>query len=180
MAVNTDTIDYKDDYYQGLKGFYFRKILSTIIKFGRLDEENGIILDFGCGVGHLKKTLRRGNVIGYDIEPELSEIGDYKKLKPRKIVLSGVLEHLYLDKIEALLGEFLSMNPAAELIVYLPTENWVSKIMMRLSGMPNAHDDHVSKYRDINALLDRFYVLKRRKYIFFRMAQVSLYAPRNT
>lgn len=179
MAQNTNSIDYHKDYYQGLAGIYFRKILKTIIDFGDLENEPNLILDFGCGLSHLKKTLKRDNIIGYDIEADLSEINDYKKLKPQKIVLSGVLEHLYLDHIETLLQEFQIMNSKASLIVYLPTENSVSKIAMRLAGQSNAHDDHVSKYKDINKVLAKYFKIKKRKYIFFRMAEVTLFEPLN-
>ena len=39
MARNTDTIDYRDDYYKGCAKLYFNKILDTIIKFGNLKKE---------------------------------------------------------------------------------------------------------------------------------------------
>lgn len=178
MARNTDTIDYKEDYYKGFAKIYFDKILNTIIKFGDLKNENGIILDYGCGVGHLKKLLSSNNVIGYDIIPELSEITNYKTITPAKIILSGVLEHLYLNEIEELLKSFLTINKNAPLIVYLPTENFFSKIAMHLAGEKHAHDDHVSKYRDINKLLDKYYKNTKRKYIFCKMAQISLYEPK--
>ncbi len=175
MAQNTNTIDYRKDYYQGFAGVYFFKILKTIIKFGNLQNEKGVILDFGCGVGHLKKILKKENVVGYDVEKELTEIDDYRKLSPKIIVLSGVLEHIRLDGIEKLLDEFAIMNPKVEILVYLPTENWISKIAMRLAGEKHAHDDHVSKYKDINKILEERFALKKRKYIFFKMAEVSFY-----
>ena len=178
MARNARTIDYTEDYYKGFSGIYFRKILNTIIKFGNLKNEKGLILDFGCGVGHLKKLLKKNNIINYDIEPRLTEINDYKKLKPEKIILSGVLEHLYLKEIKKLLDEFILMNKNAKLLVYLPTENLVSKIAMRLAGQKNAHDDHVSKYKDINKILEKKFALKKREYIFARMAQVSYYVKK--
>ena len=179
MARNADTIDYREDYYKGFAKVYFNKILQTIIDFGKLEKEDGTILDYGCGVGHLKKRLKKENIIGYDIIPGLTEIDDYKKLKPVKIVLSGVLEHLYLDEIEKLLKEFLEMNNKVELLVFLPTENFVSKISMYINGQKNAHDDHVSKYKDINKILEKYFKLEKRKYIFFKMAQVSKYISKN-
>lgn len=178
MARNTDTIDYTKDYYTGFAAIYFNKILKTIIKFGNLNKEPGLVLDFGSGSGHLKKLLPQTNVVNYDIIPELSDIQDYRSLKPKKIILSGVLEHLYLSEISRLLDEFISMNSGAELLVYLPTENWASKIAMRLAGQKNAHDDHVSKYQEINQILDKKYFLKKRTYIFARMAQISHYAKK--
>lgn len=179
MARHTDNIDYREDYYKGFAKIYFDKIMQTIIEFGKLEEETGLILDYGCGVGHLKKRLKKKNIIGYDIIPELTEIDDYKKVDATKIVLSGVLEHLYLNEIESLLKEFMQTSPRAVLLVYLPTENFISKIAMRLAGQKNAHDDHVSKYKDINEILKKYFQLKEQKYIFFHMAQISRYTPKN-
>lgn len=175
MARNTNTIDYHKDYYRGFSKFYFHKILETIIDFGDLKNEKRLVLDYGCGVGHLKNMLPEANVIGYDIIPELSDIKDYKVLKPIKIVLSGVLEHMYLDEIERLFQDFQKMNPSAELLVFLPTENFVSKIAMMLAGQANAHDDHVSKYKEINSLIEKYYFPERRKYLFLKMAQITKY-----
>ena len=177
MARNTNNIDYRDDYYKGFARIYFNKILKTIINYGKLKTESGIILDFGCGVGHLKKTLKKNNIVGYDIIPELTEISNYKNIKASKIVLSGVLEHLYLDETTTLLKDFRRISAEADLLIYLPTENFFSKIAMHLAGEKNAHDDHVSKYKEINKIIEKYYKLKKRKYIFFHMAQISIYTP---
>ncbi|MFH1523296.1 MAG: methyltransferase domain-containing protein [Patescibacteria group bacterium] len=179
MGRNTNTIDYREDYYKGFAKIYFNTILQIIIDFGKLKNESGLILDYGCGFGHLKIKLNRPNVVGYDIIPELSDINDYRNLKPQKIVLSNVLEHLYLDEIDSLLKEFVKMNSTAELLVSLPTENFVSKIAKRLSGLPSAHDDHVSKYKQINQLIEKYYYPNRRKYIFLKMSQITKYVPIN-
>lgn len=178
MARNADTVDYREDYYRGFAKVYFNKVLDTLIAFGDLSHEQGCILDYGCGVGHLKKRLPQSSVVGYDIIPELSDIADYRTLKPSKIVLSGVLEHLYLPEIDALLREFMALSPSAELFVFLPTENFVSKIAMHLAGQPHAHDDHVSRYRAVNHAVEKYYTPVRRTYLFFRMAQITRYANR--
>lgn len=177
MGKNSDTIDYREDYYKGFSKIYFNKILKTLIDFGSLKKEKGIILDYGCGVGHLKKKLPDSNIVGYDILPELTDVVDYKSLSPQKIVLSGVLEHLSLIEIENLLKDFIKMNPRAVLLVFLPTENMVSKLAMHLAGQSNAHDDHVSKYKDINRLIEKYYYPEKRKYIFLEMAQITKYIP---
>lgn len=67
------------------------------------------------------------------------------------------------------------MNPEAELLVFLPTENAVSKIAMFLSGQKNAHDDHVSQHKKINRLIEKHYQPQERKHLFFRMAQITKY-----
>lgn len=177
MARNSKNIDYRDDYYTGVSKIYFNKILELLIDFGDLQNEKGLILDYGCGVGHLKVRLKGRNVVGYDIISKLSDVKDYKELKPEKIVLSGVLEHLYLDEIDKLLNEFLVMNPKAELLVFLPTENFISKIAMHLAGQKYAHDDHVSQYKLINQVIEKYYQLEKIKYIFLRMAQITKWVP---
>ena len=75
-----------------------------------------------------------------------------------------------------LLKDFLKMNSKAELLVFLPTENFISKIAMTIARQSNAHDDHISKYKDINQLIERYYYPEKRIYIFFRMAQITKYA----
>lgn len=177
MVKNAATMDYREDYYKGFSKLYFNRILDTIINFGNLHNEDGLILDYGCGVGHLKKKLEGKKVVGYDIIPELSDVVDYRKLAPVKIVLSGVLEHMHLERIEKLLQEFKKMSENAELLVFLPTENFISKIAMVLAGESHAHDDHVSKYKDINAMIEEHYYPEKRKYLFFCMAQITKYVP---
>lgn len=175
MGTNTTTIDYRQDYYRGLAKVYFNRILATIIKFGDLKKEKGLILDWGCGLGYLKRKLKDNNIVGYDIIPELSDIQDYHNLKPAQIVLNNVLEHLYPQEVRKILTEFQQMNPRVVLLVCLPTENWVSKIMMRLANCKNAHADHVSGYKEINKIIEEKYSLAKRCYIFFRMTQVTKY-----
>ena len=179
MARNADTINYSEDYYWGFAKIYHCRNMKTVIDLGDLKNETGLILDFGCGVGHLKKMLNKKNVIGYDVIQELSDADEYRNLKPKKIILISVLEHLYLDKIDRLLKEFLEMNPEAELLILLPTENFVSKIAMRIAGQPNAHDDHVSKYGEINKVIEKYYYPKKRIYNFWRMAQITKYTNIN-
>jgi len=133
MARNSPNIDYSEDYYKGFAKLYFNGILKKIIEFGSLKEEEGIILDFGAGVGHLKKILNDKKVINYDIIPELSDVKDYKTIKPNKIVCNAVLEHLYREEIDDLMKDFKKMNPKAELLVFLPTENFFSKLGMILT-----------------------------------------------
>lgn len=178
MATNSPTIDYRDDYYRGAAKLYFDRILDTVIEMGGLREVEGPILDFGCGHGHLKRRVGRENVVGYDVIPELSEIEDYRQLVPARIVLVNVLEHIPVAGIRELLREFVRMNREADLVVALPTENLLSKIAMRLAGQPHAHDDHVSSYREVNEAIEAHYLPLRRRYVFLRMEQVTLYRIR--
>jgi len=162
-------MDYAEDYYRGLAGMYFRRVLRTIISMGNLKAEPGLILDFGCGVGHLKRAIPARNVIGYDILPENTDVKDYRKLKPDIIVCNAVLEYLDERQLRQALDDFRKMNPKAVLLVALPTENIVSKIGMVITGYTTAHDDHKLKLREVNRILSEVAERKERKMIFTMM-----------
>ncbi|MEK6861790.1 MAG: methyltransferase domain-containing protein [Nanoarchaeota archaeon] len=167
-------IDYHEDYYKGVGGIYFKKILDKIIKIGNLDQENGIILDFGCGHNHLKRRLDNKKVIGYDIIPDLSGIRDYRKLKPDVIVCNNILEHFTKPEVIIKIKEFKKMNKNSRLITATPTENWLSKLGMFVTGMTNAHDDHKTKLKEINNILSEYYELLDRKNVF-TLCEISLW-----
>ncbi|MDO8480902.1 MAG: methyltransferase domain-containing protein [Nanoarchaeota archaeon] len=162
-------MDYAEDYYKGIAGIYFKRVLRTLIKMGGLREELGLILDFGCGVGHLKKALPGKTILGYDILPENTEVKDYRDLKPDFIVCNAVLEHLDEAQLREALDNFKKMNPRAALLVALPTENFVSKIGMVLTGYTTAHDDHKLKLKAVNKVLSEYAERKDRKMIFTMM-----------
>lgn len=165
-------MDYREDYYRGLGGIYFRRVLKMVIELGKLETENGLILDFGCGVGHLKRVLGK-NVMGFDIIQELSDVKDYRKLRPRVIVCNNVLEHFDLDKVEKTVQEFRKMKPD-RIVTATPTENWLSRVGMALTGENAAHSDHKSKLADINRTIEKYCSLIERKRVM-TMSEVSLW-----
>jgi len=168
---------YHEDYYKGFIKKYFDSVIRKSIQYGRLNEEEGVILDYGCGYKHLSRILNNpdANIIGYDIIPNLSDIEDFRSLSPSKIVCNHVLEHLTVGQIDALIRDFISMNSGAELIVSLPTENIISKIGARLSGKRHFHYEHRSSYKQVNEVIERYYDVKKREYIWLSMTQISLY-----
>lgn len=167
---------YQVDYYKGILGVYNRRIMKSFIRMGDLKSEKGLIFDFGCGVGHLKQELSNRNVVGYDINPDLSDIGDYTKLKPTKIVCSASLQYLTLGDINNLLIFFHSTR--ADLITVIPTENVLAKLAMVITNKPYAHDDHLSKYREINQIIEKYYCISKRKYMWGGMVQLTRYRIR--
>mgnify|MGYP001559168957 FL=1 len=171
-------MDYREDYYRGIAGIYFRRVLRTIIQMGNLRKEPGLILDYGCGVGHLQKALPGKNVIGYDVIPELSEVKDYRKLKPSVIVCNAVLEHLTIEQLKGVIEDFKKMHRQALLVTALPTENILSKIGMVLTGYTEAHDDHKSTLREVNEYLLEHCTRLGRKMIF-TMMEVSTWKFRD-
>lgn len=163
------------DYYKGIVGIYFKNVMRNLIKLGELEKEKQI-LDFGCGLGYLKKTLKNKNVINYDIEPEYTETENYRHLKPSCVVCSHLLEHLELTEIINLLNDFKDMK-INKLVTALPTENIISKIGMIFTGFKGEHDDHKTKIDVINKLLLTKFILIRRKKIF-TMSEISVWEER--
>lgn len=174
--MNNKLPHYQQDYYKGLSGIYFHRILDRLIKMGDLKNEKGLILDYGCSVGHLKKKLPDCNIVGYDINPDLSDVEDYRNLNPSKIVFSAVLQYLTLDKIDELMQYCLRVK--AGLLTVQPTENIFSKIAMFLTNQPYAHNDHLVKYKDINKVVEKYYNIEDRKFMFLKMVQLTKYRLR--
>lgn len=165
---------YEKDYYQGISKFYFDRVLDKIIRLGNLKSEKGLILDFGCGFQHLKKKLKGKSVVGYDIIPELSDVKNYKNLRPSVIVCNAVFEHMDEEELRKTLNNFKNMNNNAKLVVALPTENIVSRIGMILTGYTWAHSDHKLKLRGINYILAE-YCKRVKKEKVLTMNEVSLW-----
>ncbi len=61
--------------------WYFTSIHRISVELAGL-KGNEAILDFGCGSKELSKRLQNYKVYNYDINPDLTEVKDYKKLKP--------------------------------------------------------------------------------------------------
>ena len=171
--IKVTKIDYSKDYYKGLAGIYFNLCLNTIIKMGKLKQEKGLIFDFGCGVGHLKRKLQK-TVVGYDIIDELSDVDDYTTLKPAVIVCNAILEHLDENELETVIDNFRKMNINAKLITSIPTENWFSKVGLVITGLKTAHDAHKINLKQINRILSKKCILLKRKKVV-TLTEISLW-----
>lgn len=119
-------------------------------------KKSELILDFGCGSGWLKNLLRdKGyNVVGYDIIEEQSDVKDYKKLKPDKIFVLDVIEHIPKEEILEIIKNFKKMNPNFELITAIPTENWLSRKARRLLGKTERVESHITSLKEILKILN--------------------------
>lgn len=123
------------------------------VKYANLKDDD-LILDYGCGEGWLKKSLSRHDVIGYDIDPKLTEIRNYVKLKPDKIFVLDVFEHIDLKEIRKIIKNFKKMNPNFILITIIPTENWLWRKTRKLMGLSENVADHISPLREILKILN--------------------------
>jgi 2-polyprenyl-3-methyl-5-hydroxy-6-metoxy-1,4-benzoquinol methylase len=158
--------DFHENYYSGLKGTYFNRIIRKIISIASLDKRKIRILDFGCGVGKLKKVL--GNkVINYDVLEDLSEIKDWKKAKFDVIVANEVFYLFTHDELRKFISDLYKINPDAELIVGISRQEIINKILAFLAGQRDAHDNTKLKHDDeIRILRERMKIL-RIKSVFF-------------
>lgn len=161
---------YQIDYYKGILGIYNRKIMTHFIRLGELWNRR-LILDFGCGVGHLRTRVQ--NVVGYDINPELSDIEDYKSMKPEVIVAAASLQYLNPKQMDDFLQ--FAIKSKAELVTVIPTENIAAKLAMIILNKPYAHDDHLFGYKHINRILEKHFKVKKRKYLCLSMVQLTIY-----
>ena len=171
-------IDFTKDYYKGLKGIYLNRILDKVIELGNLKQEKGLILDYGCGTGKLKQKLRKynANIVGYDVISSLSDVKDFRSLKPSKIVCNAVLELMSKEEIEALLKDFLRMNPHADLIVSFPTKNIISKTAALIANT-DYHHGHKINYKEASKIIQKYYTLVKRSYVL-TLSQVTKYSPK--
>jgi SAM-dependent methyltransferase len=142
-----------------LTRIYFRQKVEAAIRLAKLKKED-IILDFGCGAGWLEKRLGKFYIVGYDLNPEKTFIKDYKTLKPTKIFCLDVFEHIPIQEIIKIIENFKKMNNNFELIVSVPTGNFISKKVRKLVGKLEVPKEHITPYKEILDILKRNFELE--------------------
>lgn len=152
---------------------YFRQKVEAAIRLANLRKEN-IILDFGCGGGWLESRLKSFNIFGYDINPEKTFIKDYRKLKPTKIFCLDVLEHIPKSEILRIIENFKNMNGDFQLIVSVPTGNFISRKIRKFVGKPEVPKEHITSYNQILKILRENFKLKK-KINFFSVTKIFLF-----
>ena len=134
---------------------YFNKIHNIAIKLAK-PLDNKKILDFGCGSGKLKQKLKDYNVVNYDINEKLSEISDYKKLRPDIIFSLSVFEHIDIMQIEEIIKNFKDMNKNLILILAIPKETFLNKTLAFIFGVYKLNKEaHVSSISQIYYILNK-------------------------
>jgi len=133
----------------GVRAFSKLKV-NAAIRLADLKKED-LILDFGCGAGWLKNILKNNgyNVIGYDIIPEQTDIQDYTQIKPDKIFVMDVFEHISEEQIKEILRNFQKMNSSVEIITAIPVEGRIWKIARRMVGKSDRIPEHITPMKKI-------------------------------
>lgn len=163
-------VDWRVDYYMGIKGIYFRRILKKIIVIGNLKDNKKKILDFGCGTGQLKKTI--GNrVINYDSVKYLSEIDDWRDADFNTVVSNEVFHYMKRQDLVKFLDELHNKNKKVTLIVGLSKMGLLNKMAIFLSGKKDAHEGILLSNKEVMDILrKRFNIL--RKVSIFHMCDI--------
>lgn len=152
---------------------YFRTKVWIAIRLARL-KKSDIILDFGCGGGWLERKLKDYKIYGYDINPKKTFIKNYEKIKPSKIFVLDVFEHIPSEEIEEILEKFKKLNSGFDLIVSAPTENLVSRKIRKFVGKNEVPKEHVTRYKEILKILNENFKLKR-KINFFTVCKIFVF-----
>lgn len=155
---------------------YFNKIYQKIILIGNFKKKK-IIVDFGCGLGELKKlNIKKKNkskIINYDIISELSEVKTYENLKFDTIVFCQTLYLLKPKKIKILLAKLKSQNKNLEIIVVYSTQSILNRLFAILLGHTNAHNNTItSPKKERELLLNQCYLIKEINY--FNLFKIML------
>lgn len=161
-----------------LTRFYFRTKVWIAVKIARLKKED-VILDFGCGGGWLEEKLKDYSIYGYDINPEKTFIKNYKKIKPTKIFVLDVLEHIPSNEIGKIFDNFKKLNDNFTLIVSIPTENLISRKIRKFVGKAEIPKEHITKYHEIIKILKENFILKKR-INFFSISHILVFEYKNT
>jgi 2-polyprenyl-3-methyl-5-hydroxy-6-metoxy-1,4-benzoquinol methylase len=156
-----------------LTRIYFRMKMNSAINLARLKKED-LILDFGCGGGWLEKKLKNFNIIGYDINPEKTFIKDYKKIKPTKIFCLDVFEHIPSSEIINIIKNFKKMNDNFQIIVSIPTGNFISRKVRNLVGKTEVPKEHITSYEEILRILNENFRQKK-KINFFTVTKIFIF-----
>lgn len=149
--------------YSGLSQFYFRSLLKQIVNVGKLNRPGITVLDFGCGNSVLKTFLAETRVIGFDIIPALSDVGDWRSVDFDVLVANEVFYSFSEDALEELLLELKKKNPDLELIVGISRQGILNNIGKFLLGRLDAHSATKMGPRKELEILERHCKVNRKK-----------------
>ena len=155
-----------EDYYKGFGKIYFEKIINDIIKIGNLKINEKKILDYGCGVKYLEKTLNK-KILNFDIKKKYSEIDDINKHDFDIIVLNHVLMYMTEKQIRELFLKIKSTKGDCEFIIGIGRMSLINKLASILSFNFKAHTGTKTfPDKQIKIILE-YFEIKTKKSVFF-------------
>ena len=167
--INYKVKKYHVTKYNLISGLYFN--LNYLIIANVCDFKNKKVLDFGGGLGYLKKKLvkKGARVKIYDIVEELSDIKDYKKIKFDIVIFSHVLMYVRENDIKKILTHFASFKKIT-IISCFSNQTIINKFFAFILGHPNPHEDTKTPPQKEEKLLKNFFrVEKSLNFFFFKV-----------
>lgn len=143
------------NYDQFPQNFYFHKIVNEIIKIGNLKKTKKTILDFGCGNKIFSQKLPNSKILNYDINPNITEIQNYKDYNFDIIILNHVLMHMSEKQINNLFYDLKNINSKIFFLIGIGRQNLLSKIGKFLLAQHKAHDETKISYNDQLDLINK-------------------------
>jgi len=159
--------------YSGITRLYFEAIIKSIIKIASLDTRGCIVLDFGCGHGMLKRTVKGSKVVNFDIVPELSDISDWRQQQFDVVVANEVFYSFSQKQLEALLKELFIKNSELEIVVGISRQGILNNIGKLLLGHSDAHDGTLLKPDEELMVIRKYVDIVKKNSVFF-LADVYL------
>jgi len=156
------------NYYKGIGSFYFKSVISNIIKIGNLNKTEKVILDFGCGSKILSKELSGKKILNYDKNPQYTDYTDYKNLNFDIVILNHVLMYMEDKEIEETFKTIRKINEKCEFIIGIGKGGFLNKLAAVLSLNFTAHQGTLSSHaQQIKIIEKQMEILKVKKNIFF-------------
>lgn len=150
-----------------ISSIYFNFLYNKVINFLNFGEKK-IILDFGAGLGILKKKIinqTKHTVINYDLISELSEIKDWRDIQFDVIIFSQVLYLFSPEEMKTLLFQLKKHNSKLIIINVFSTQSFINKIGKTLLAHSDAHDGtKISPKEEEKLLLNYCELLKVKNY----------------
>jgi len=153
-------------YYRGIKVLYFGALLRTLIRIGNLNHHQ--VLDFGCGTQELRKVLAHGNYVGYDINPQCSDVRSLDGITFDVMVANEVF---YEMSEQDIVNTLETLRPPT-LVVGISRQGILNKVGAALLH-PAAHTKTITPPKKELEILTRSYRIVARKNVWF-LADVYL------
>ena len=140
---------------------------------------NKNVLDFGGGLGFLKKRLiqKGANVKIYDKVKELSDVNNYKDYDCDIVIFSHVLMYINKYEVEKIFSFFKKKNKKILIISCFSNQTIFNKIFAFLLGHKNPHKDTVLLPQTEEQLISNFFKIE--KSINFFLFKVILSSTKN-
>ena len=157
------------------KGNFVSKLYFNLIYFvisNLINYRNKVVLDFGGGLGFLKKRLikKGAKVTIFDKVKELTEVDDYKNVKFDIIIFCQVLMYIQEKDVEKIFNEIISMDKDITVITCFSKQTFVNKIFAFLLGHSNPHDDTLLMPDKENKIFHEFF--KKEKELDFFLFKI--------